>query len=308
MDSQRGTLDQTVDRLKAPGSATGTAEYRPDPAMSRPSTAPPNGLTTMSRIGRSDEAPAASLVGSLSVFALSDVLSMLSSTTQTGELQVVGETVDGRVWLDRGELSSAQVGTASTIVGAVFELARLTEGWFYFTDGPAASNGQPPVAVAAVLGEVGSQVDEWKALQEAVPIESVVTLCPDPPGEDVQIRSDQWRVLTTIGNDGLTVRSVLDRMGGDQITVLRILRDLNRACLVELDGPAAPDVDAAARSYGALSGNGPNTGRGVYGATDGGEPFSGLAQVAIMPPPIAGDPWAPSATPSTDDDDDDGAA
>ena len=46
----------------------------------------------MSQLESSDEAPAASLVGSLSVFTLSDVLTMLASTAQTGELQVVSET------------------------------------------------------------------------------------------------------------------------------------------------------------------------------------------------------------------------
>ncbi|MGA3149134.1 MAG: DUF4388 domain-containing protein, partial [Acidimicrobiales bacterium] len=235
------------------------------------------------------------------------------------ELQVVGETVDGRVWLDRGELSSAHVGTASTIAEAVFDLACLTEGWFYFTSGPTSSNGQSPVPVDVVLSEVGPQVDEWRALQQAVPIEAVVTLCPDPPGEDVQIRSDQWRVLTTIGNNGNTVRSVLDRIGGDQIVGLRTLRDLYTAHLVELDGGLVVD---AARSNGITSGNGLAADAEGYGtadrttfgpppgagssAPDRGQPFGGLAEVAIMPPPIAGDPWGPSATPT--DGDDDGAA
>ena len=89
----------------------------------------------MSQTESSEEAPAASLVGSLSVFTLSDVLTMLASTAQTGELQVVSETADGQVWLDDGELSNAQVGAATTIGQAVFELACVTDGWFYFTTG-----------------------------------------------------------------------------------------------------------------------------------------------------------------------------
>ena len=126
---------ETVDRLTVPGSSTDPLGYGSGPAVPRP---PPleGSVRTMTRVESSDEAPPASLVGSLSVFALSDVLSMLSSTTQTGELQVVGDTVDGRVWLDRGKLSSAHVGTGVTIGQAVFDLACLTEGWFYFTSGP----------------------------------------------------------------------------------------------------------------------------------------------------------------------------
>ena len=70
----------------------------------------------------SEEAPAASLVGSLSVFTLADVLSLLAATDQTGELQVVNDLVDGRIWLEDGQFSNAHVGAASTIGQAVFEL------------------------------------------------------------------------------------------------------------------------------------------------------------------------------------------
>jgi len=91
----------------------------------------------------SEEAPAASLVGSLAAFSLSDILSMLASTKQTGELQVVSEAVDGKVWLADGELSNAHVGAATTIGQAVFELACVSEGWFYFTVGVVSSSGIP---------------------------------------------------------------------------------------------------------------------------------------------------------------------
>jgi Domain of unknown function (DUF4388) len=326
MDSHSGTVDQAVDqavdRLSIAGSSADPVGYRAAPAMSRLSTSTPyEGMSTLGRVEPSDEAPAASLVGSLSVFALSDVLAMLSTTTQTGELQVVGESVDGRVWLDRGKLSSAQVGAAATITQAVFDLACLAEGWFYFTSGPASSNGQPPVSVDAVLGEVGLQVDEWKRLREEVPLDAVVALCPEPPGDDVQIRGDQWRILTTIGNSGQKVRAILDAIGGDQVVSLRTLRDLQSARLIQVDVPDL-SVIGAARSPGGPSDNGlvaghPSNGAGAGAQvpdssgpdspTDRVEPFEGLAEVAIMPPPIASDPWAPTA-PATDSDDDDGAA
>ncbi len=64
-------------------------------ACRRCSDRPPRrGRPPMSQTDTSEEAPAASLVGSLSVFSLSDVLSMLASTAQTGEL--AGGERDGR--------------------------------------------------------------------------------------------------------------------------------------------------------------------------------------------------------------------
>ena len=281
----------------------------------------------MNQYESSEEAQAASLVGSLEHFSLSDILSMLASTKQTGELQVVSEAVDGKVWLADGELSNAHVGAATTIGQAVFELACVSEGWFYFTVGVVSSSGQPTVPVLAVLNEVRPQVDEWKEIRRDVPLGAVVTLAPEPPGQDVQIRSDQWRLLTTVGTSGLSVKAVLDQLGGDQVSGLRTLRDLLAAGLIEFDAastghrgsdlgftlPSPPDGDAEISSLPsppdldhtdpddserlASSPPPPDTATTV---ADGGR--DGLAQVAIMPPPIADDPWTPSAERSSADD------
>jgi hypothetical protein len=275
----------------------------------------------MSQSDPSEEAPTASLVGSLSVFSLSDVLTMLASTAQTGELQVVSEVADGRVWLDYGELSNAQVGAATTIGQAVFELACVSDGWFYFTTGLLSPSGHPTVPVVAVLDEVRPQVDEWWEIRQVVPLEAVVTLAPDPPGQDVQIRSDQWRVLTTVGSSGHTVRSVIEMIGGDQIVGLRALRDLHSSGLIEFATTPGEPADGAGAPLNGFPGDdgsvistlppSPPSGEAeesriedlatvlpppgqdstVGGDDDG---FSGLAEVAMMPPPIAGDPWTPT--------------
>ena len=274
---------------------------------------------TMSPTDSYGQAPAASMAGSLSAFTLSDVLTLLASTSQTGELQVVSETVDGKLWLDAGELSNARVGTAATIGQAVFELACATEGWFYFTTGLISSSGQPTVPVAAVLNEVLPQVVEWQEIREVVPLEATVNLSPTPPGQDVQIRKDQWQVLTTVGNSGHSVKAVLDAIGGDQIVGLRTLRDLRAAGLIVL-GPAptdqaeeelAPtfsipsDIESAITSLPStepitLSGETPSDELGIVTpplaadapVASGDDRFNTLAEVTIMPPPIAADPWA----------------
>ena len=277
----------------------------------------------MNELESSDEAPAASLVGSLAAFSLSDILSMLASTKQTGELHVVSDVVDGKLWLADGELSNAHVGAATTIGQAVFELACVIEGWFYFTVDVVSSSGQPTVPVGAVLNEVRPQVEEWREIRRDVPLEAVVTLAPEPPGQDIQIRSDQWRVLTAVGTSGLSVKEVLDRNGDDQISGLRTLRDLHAAGLIELDGPVdghrapvvglpldtpveadtdisslpAPPVPPVPTSAVAgdidLAVAPPPPPESVTDTGDGRQ--EELAQVTVMPPPIADDPWSPSA-------------
>jgi len=315
MPDQHGTVDGTTEhRPDVPGTTAGAAVGREPGGDTTPLfDLPLNGKEfSMQPSVLSEEAPAASLVGSLSVFTLADVLSLLAATDQTGELQVVNDLVDGRIWLEDGQFSNAHVGAASTIGQAVFELACMADGWFYFTQGVTSSSGQPTVPVKAVLDEVRPQVDEWLDLRQIVPLESVVALSPMPPGRDIQIRSEQWTVLTTVGNAGLSVKAVVDLIGGDQITGLRTLHDLQSAGLIVLE-PAAGDGEAgtadpeAADDGGASAPSDPLSTAGFpedlgedlapppppvidTAATTGA--FGSLAEVAIMPPPIAGDPWA----------------
>jgi len=208
----------------------------------------------MSQMQSLGNVSAASLVGSLGVFTLDDVLTLLADTSQTGELQVVGSEVDGRLWLEDGELSNAHVGSAPTIGRAVFELACLPEGWFYFTSGLASSSGQPRVPVETILEEVRPQVKEWWELLGLVPLESIVGLSPQPPSGDVQLKGNQWRMVTSIGNAGHTAKTVLDAFGDEQIVGLRILRDLHDASLITLDEVTREDEDREASTPATSSG------------------------------------------------------
>jgi hypothetical protein len=323
MDEQGSTIDEAFGNPAEPTADAPESDVGAPPTLTSASASDPmaDGKEPgMNQHELSEEAPAASLVGSLAAFSLSDVLSMLASTKQNGELQVVSEATDGKVWLADGELSNAHVGSATTIGQAVFELACVTEGWFYFTVGVASSSGQPTVPVLAVLNEVRPQVDEWREIRRDVPLEAVVTLAPEPPGQDVQIRSDQWRVLTTVGTSGHSVRAVLEQIGGDQIVGLRTLRDLHAVGLIDLDkGPAEERDPDLGRSFESTVDRGadiaslpapPDLARSDHDGVEFlsasppppevgpavGEPRpEGLAEVAIMPPPIADDPWAPSA-------------
>ena len=334
MESQHGTVERIVDQLAEPQGDVADSRGTGDPGLAHVSPvqpAPGRGVGAMSRLDTSDEAPAASLVGSLSVFTLADVLSMLASTMQTGELQVVSEEC-GRAGVARPRRSLGRPGRnhidhrpgglRSGLRDRRLVLLHLGLG-----DLEWAATG----AGRTVLTEVGPQVDEWRELQKAVPLEAVVALCPDPPGQDVQIRSDQWRVLTTVGNSGLTVKSVLDMIGEDQIAGLRTLRELDGAGLIELRTPVPPADDDPAPTYDFSSGNGSALGtvpppaptppspptptssppfprrRGLdTSAASGDKPYGSLAEVAMMPPPIADDPWA--HTTKSNGSDDNGAA
>lgn len=273
----------------------------------------------MSQPQPSAEASAPALTGSLGTVPLTDILTLLAGSAQTGELHVVGPGVDGRVWFDGGGLTKARVGATTTISQSVFELVCVPEGRFSFTPGRPMS-GEPAVSVAAVLDDVRPQVDEWHHILELMPLDSTVRLAPDPPGDDIQIRGDQWRVLALVGAGGHSVRALLESIGVDHMTAIHTLRELSRAGLIMLESAAFSDTlrDWVAPSNGHTTDAAPvvrpfdtpivtsssvpaGPPSEVPAATiatpdhQTGTPVGSLADVAIMPPPITADPWAPVA-------------
>jgi hypothetical protein len=188
----------------------------------------------MSQVQTGSEAAAAALVGSFATFSLIDVLDLLARTGHTGELQVVGRGVDHRLWVDAGDLLETE--TEST-TSSLFDLACIEEGWFYFTSSAAKPDGRHRVGVQQVLEELGPQVGEWRELVRVLPPDAMVKMSSSTPSDEVQIRADQWQVLSLVGNPGKTVREVIGDAPLHPLDTLRTLRELanNHLILVEHD-------------------------------------------------------------------------
>lgn len=185
----------------------------------------------------SADPPAASLVGALGVFSVPDVLRLVAGGRHRGELLVVANGLDGRLWLQDGALTGAAVRGTGSLAQAVFELALLEEGWFYFTAGRTAPEpAETPHPVEDVLHVVLPQVVEWRDLLHRVPLDAVVTLAPTPPQGDVQLSAAQWQVLATVGGRGTRVIDVVAATGRDQVQTVRTLRDMADAGLVAITG------------------------------------------------------------------------
>lgn len=188
----------------------------------------------------SADPPAASLVGALSQFSVPDVLRLVASRRHRGELLVVASGLDGRLWLHDGTLTGAAVRGTSSPVQAVFELALLEDGWFYFTSGRAAPEPtEAPHPVEDVLRTILPQVVEWRDLLHRVPMDAVVKLAPTPPQGDVQLSAAQWQVLASVGGRGARVIEVVAATGRDQVQTMRTLRDMAGAGLVTITRGAA---------------------------------------------------------------------
>ena len=193
----------------------------------------------MTQTSASGQEAEAVLVGSLGAFALPDVLVLAAASGVQGRLAVTAAGVDGHLWMEDGDLTGFLAGDAATLTEAVFDLALVTDGWFSFFPGgeaPAPTGRRP---VSDVLAEVEPQVAEWHDLVGRVSLDGLVHLSPNAPGAEVQIRADQWHVLTTISTTGSRVRDVLDAMGSEYVVALRLVCELLDCGLIETVGVAA---------------------------------------------------------------------
>lgn len=189
--------------------------------------------------------------GAIGVFALPDVLRLIAVGRHTGELLVVASGTDGRIWMSDGRLTGAAVRGTTTLPQAVFELALVEDGWFYFTGGRSAPEPEPPVDIDTVLRTVTPQVTEWRDLLRRVPLDATVSLTATPPGAQVQLSALQWQILATVGSSRPRVLDVVTASGQDQVDVVRSLRDMVDAGLVHV---ATPGTTAAPPLVGPAAG------------------------------------------------------
>jgi hypothetical protein len=280
----------------------------------------------MSQAQSGSEAAAAALVGSLSNFSLIDVLDLLARTGHTGELQVVGRGIDRHVWVDQGDLVDA-TGTGG-LHSVLFELACRDEGWFYFSCTSGVPEGAERLTVSEVIGDLGPQVEEWRGLNEALPFDAALAMSSTTPSDEVQIRGDQWALLSAVGSGGRSVRDIVDGGSGHPLDTLRTLRELTDAGLIAVTPSAAPPGAADASppppppaepqawnvsSVASAESTTPSSdGSGEPPLPPFVRPTNGAAEAppapdgyttgeteavdpdAVMPPPVAGDPWSSS--------------
>ena len=261
--------------------------------------------TQTSTSGQESEAV---LVGSLSAFALPDVLTLAASSGVFGRLAVTAPGVDGHLWIDGSDLTGFLAGDAATVAEAVFDLALVTDGWFSFFPGGEAPVPAGRRAVADVLAEVEPQVAEWHDLIRRVSLDGLVHLSPNAPGPEVQIRADQWHLLTTISTSGSRVRDVLDAMGSEYVVALRLVCELLDCGLIETveTSPAHDHMPDAASMAATAAATAAATSSAFPGASwvpprtesVNGQPITNgqpvpASEVEVIPPPSVTDPWVP---------------
>ena len=192
-----------------------------------------------------------SLQGTLETFALPDVLVLLSSTKKDGELRVNGGRTDGQVWLDKGQIVHARIGSTEVKpVDAIFELLRLQEGTFNFENDSAAPKSDDPQAIDGVLADAQVRLGEWNEIAKVVPhLDAVVDMATDAPSDEVIITRDQWSMLRRVAG-GRSVNDLMVALGQSEFDTCKTVKELVDSRLASIDVDAKPKAPAAAESNG----------------------------------------------------------
>lgn len=187
-----------------------------------------------------------SLQGSLESFALPDVLVLLSSTKKDGELRVVGGRVDGRIWLEKGQIvHSAVGGTETSAVDGLFQLLRLDAGTFNFDADSTPEHRSEPETIDLVLADAQVRLGEWNEIARVVPhLDAIVDMAADSPDDEVVVTREHWRLLRTVAG-GRSVLDLMSALGQSEFDACRTVKELVELKLASIDIDAKPKAKAA---------------------------------------------------------------
>jgi hypothetical protein len=186
-----------------------------------------------------------SLQGSIESFALPDVLVLLSSTKKDGELHVVGGRVDGRVWLEKGQIVHSAIGKKeTTAVDAIFELLRLDAGTFSFdAEGDPPQRSEPQM-IDIVLADAQVRLGEWNEIARVVPhLDALVDMAAEAPEDEIVVSADHWRLLRTVAG-GRSVHDLMEAIGRSEFDTCKAVKELVDAKLASIDVHATAKAEA----------------------------------------------------------------
>ena len=127
-----------------------------------------------------------------------EIIKILSLGKRSGRLYLTNGSDSGNIFFTDGEVIHAQCGSLNGIK-AVQEIAVWTSGEYrFFVDEPADMQ-TVIMGIDEVLAETTSHLRQMDKITSLIPSSSAVyALEPEIRDKDVQLKSIQWRVLTTI--------------------------------------------------------------------------------------------------------------
>lgn len=184
------------------------------------------------------------LSGTLTDFALDDVLRFIGSARKSGELVVEQAGRRGSVWLHEGAVASARLDDADKPSEVVFDMLRLGEGAFHFDADVAVPDGSKSrTAVDSVLSEAQALLAEWREVEKVVPsVKTLVALSATPPEGEIRVDPAAWATICAVGAGG-PVQGVAERLGLREFAACKAVKVLVDAGLAAV-APSTPSASA----------------------------------------------------------------
>jgi len=180
------------------------------------------------------------LRGNLAQLPLLDILKLLSSGGQTGQLDLSDGANTGEIYLQDGNLvhavTGAQVGEA-----AIYALMGWLQGDFTFLPDVAVPEDSVTTATEQLLLEAARWVEEWGDIKRIIPSNDIVfKFSPTGSAGAVSLQPDEWSVLAQV-NGARSVAEIADVLDRDEFAVAKVLYGLATAGLLEEgEKPEAP--------------------------------------------------------------------
>jgi hypothetical protein len=190
------------------------------------------------------------LEGTLKDFPLPDIIQLLSLSRKTGAVEIMGSDGfgSGRLYFHQGKVVSAALEDMAPL-DAAYSFFTFPGGNFRFYENELPASDAQPITISNefLIMEGIRRADEWQKLRDRVPsLDMVLGLVADPVAgnRDINLKPDEWRVLTMInGRD--SVRQIARRTSFGDFKTARIIYHLLSAGLIEPLGiPQAPAAAA----------------------------------------------------------------
>ena len=192
------------------------------------------------------------LSGNLAQLKLIDVLRLLHLTGRTGQLELTTEEGEfGEIYLVGGQIAHALY-EESIGEEAVYGLFGWSEGTFRFHFDETTDEMTVSLSTAQILEEATTYAAEWERIRRLIPSSSAVYKLAARPNSEIQLRAEDWAVLTLIDGER-TVREIAEQSQLNELYSSKIICRLYELGLVEFLGLYAaeppPPTDVVEASF-----------------------------------------------------------
>jgi|CXWK01.1.fsa_nt_gi hypothetical protein len=196
-----------------------------------------------------DTGMAEALSGNLAQLKLIDILRLLHLSGRTGQLELTTEDGKfGEIYLVGGLVSHALY---EEWIGeeAVYGLFSWGEGTFRFHSDETTDERTVSLGTDQIIEEAATYASEWERIRTVVPSSSAIYRLAARPSADVQLRAEDWSVLTQLDGEK-TILEIAEASQLNELFTSKIISRLHELGLIELvavqmaePAPAADFVD-----------------------------------------------------------------